>query len=100
MSFVRFRKKRKRISVNSALPTGVIQLFHSKMGQQIRIHSLPKGKLRAYFIRLGIREGENVKCYERLPGGTIVIQKNRQEIAIGHELAKQILVVIVNDGKS
>jgi ferrous iron transport protein A len=51
--------------------------------------------LRAQFIRIGISEGERIKCIERLPGGTIVIQKNRQQIAIGHLLATQILVVVI-----
>jgi ferrous iron transport protein A len=50
--------------------------------------------LRAQFIRLGISEGERVTCLERLPGGTIVIQKNRQQIALGHKLAKEIFVQV------
>jgi Fe2+ transport system protein FeoA len=37
-------------------------------------------------------KGEVVQCIERLPGGTVVIEKNRQEIAIGASLAKTIIV--------
>ena len=37
-------------------------------------------------------KGEVVRCIERLPGGTVVIEKNRQEIAIGAALAKTIIV--------
>ena len=55
--------------------------------------------MRAQFIRVGIHEGEKVRCLERLPGGTIVLQKNRQQIAIGHQLAKQILVTVLSDGE-
>ena len=44
-------------------------------------------------IRLGILKGQLVRCLERLPGGTVVIEKNRQEIAIGVALARLILVV-------
>jgi Fe2+ transport system protein FeoA len=58
----------------------------------VRILSVPDGTVRAQFIRLGISEGERVKCLERLPGGTIVLQKNRQQIALGHKLAKQVVV--------
>jgi len=58
---------------------------------------MPHGTLRAQFVRLGIHEGEKVKCLERLPGGTVVIQKNRQQIAIGHQLAKQIMVIVIGD---
>jgi Fe2+ transport system protein FeoA len=61
-------------------------------GDSVRIMSVPTGALRTQFIRLGISEGERVTCLERLPGGTIVIQKNRQQIALGHKLAREILV--------
>ena len=70
-------------------------LYAVKAGDWLKIHSLPHGLLRAQFIRFGINEGERVKCIERLPGGTIVIQRNRQQLAIGHLLAKQILVVAI-----
>jgi Fe2+ transport system protein FeoA len=61
----------------------------------MKIISMPEGTLRAQFIRVGIREGERIQCLERLPGGTIVIRKNRQQIAIGHQLAGQIFVILV-----
>lgn len=67
-------------------------LYESSRGQGLRIRSIPSGSMKALFIRLGINEGEVVLCYERLPGGTVVIQKNRQQIAIGRKLAKQIMV--------
>ena len=73
--------------------THIIPLYNAATGQWLRIHSLPGGFLRAQFIRLGVNEGQRVKCVERLPGGTIVIQKNRQQIAVGHLLAKQIFVI-------
>lgn len=50
------------------------------------------------FIRFGLLEGEMVTCFERLPGGTVVIEKNRQQIAVGVSLACQIMVVLV-EGK-
>jgi ferrous iron transport protein A len=49
----------------------------------------------AQFIRFGIHEGQRVRCIERLPGGTVVLQKNRQQIAIGHTLARQVFVVVI-----
>ena len=73
----------------------VVPLFLSATGQWLRIHSIPPGLMRAQFVRFGIYEGERVRCIERLPGGTVVIQKNRQQIAIGHVLAKQILVLVL-----
>jgi len=74
-----------------------ISLNSATTGQNLRIASVPHGTLKAQFVRLGIHEGEKVKCLERLPGGTIVVQKNRQQIAIGHQLAKQIMVVVLGD---
>lgn len=77
-------------------PGMFISLFDSSMGQGLRIHSLPKG-IKTLFLRLGISEGEEILCYERLPGGTVVIQKKRQQIAIGHSLAKQIMVSVLEE---
>jgi Fe2+ transport system protein FeoA len=70
----------------------------SKSGQVLRIETMPSGILGSQFVRLGIHKGERVKCLERLPGGTVVLQKGRQQIAVGYPLAKQIIVVIIDDG--
>ncbi len=58
----------------------------------VTVLALPSGVVRSQFIRFGIVEGETVECLERLPGGTVVIRKNRQEIAIGRQLALNVLV--------
>jgi len=62
----------------------------------MRVYSLPRGTLRAQLIRLGLSEGALVVCFERLPGGTVVLKKNRQLIAIGHALAKEVMVISAN----
>ncbi len=62
-------------------------------GQWIKISALPQGVLYAQFVRLGLHEGQRVRCLERLPGGTIVLQRNRQQVAVGHQLAKDIYVI-------
>lgn len=61
-----------------------------KKGTYLTITHLPEGIAKVQLIRIGITEGSKVYCLERLPGGTIIIQKNRQEIAIGFELARTI----------
>ncbi len=63
-----------------------------KKGNFLTIVNLPSGLIKVQLMRLGILEGDKLFCLERLPGGTIIIQKNRQEIAIGYELAKQIKI--------
>ena len=65
-----------------------------KRGKSVTIVTLPTGKMKVQFIRLGISEGDTIFCSERLPGGTIVLKKNRQEIAIGYDLAKKIIVFL------
>ncbi len=71
-----------------------VPLIDVSAGQYLTIVSLPEGVLRAQFIRVGIHEGERVQCLERLPGGTVVLKKNRQHIAVGHQLAKNIFVIL------
>ena len=61
-------------------------------GTRVVILEVPEGKGKSQLIRLGILKGEFIRCMERLPGGTIVIEKNRREIALGAHLAKQIIV--------
>lgn len=72
-----------------------VSLDSTVSGQWVKIYSIPAGLFQAQFLRFGIHKGERVRCLERLPGGTIVIQKNRQQIAIGDRLAKQILVFVI-----
>jgi ferrous iron transport protein A len=70
-----------------------------KKGMQVTIHSLPDGITKSQLIRLGITTGAKVVCLQRLPGGTIVLQKNRQEIAIGFDLAKKIKFKFIKEIK-
>ena len=74
-----------------------IPLHALTAGQVVKIVLLPDGNVRSQFIRVGMSEGERVRCLERLPGGTIIIQKKRQQIAIGHQLAKQVFVVVITE---
>ena len=69
-----------------------IPLHQVKRGSRLIISEIPDGRAKAQLIRLGVVKGEFIRCLERLPGGTIVIQKHRQEIAIGVTLARCILV--------
>lgn len=70
-----------------------VALQKVQKGKKARLAEIPKGKSKALLVRLGLVEGTLIRCLEQLPGGTMVIQKHRQEIAIGAALAKEILVV-------
>ncbi len=74
-----------------------MSLYTAIKGQWLRIKNVPKGTINAQFVRLGIHEGEKVMCLERLPGGTIILEKRRRQIAIGHELAKKIEVSLLSE---
>jgi Fe2+ transport system protein FeoA len=79
---VSLKEKEKTVSLDTAVS-----------GQSLKIFSLPEGVLHAQFVRLGFHEGQRVRCLERLPGGTVILQKNRQQIAVGYSLAKCIIVI-------
>jgi len=73
-----------------------IPLHKIQKGNRVVIVEVPEGKGKSQLIRLGILKGEFIRCLERLPGGTVVIEKNRREIAIGMSLAKTIFVAYAN----
>jgi ferrous iron transport protein A len=71
-----------------------LTLDKARKGSYVTIISLPSGVVKVQLIRLGVTEGTKVYCMERLPGGTVVLQRNRQEIAIGYDLAKKIEITL------
>jgi len=76
-----------------------VPLHTISKGSRVLIMEVPEGKGKSQLIRLGILKGEFIRCLERLPGGTMVIEKNRREIAIGMNLAKSIFVAYAtNEG--
>jgi ferrous iron transport protein A len=74
------------------MTTVPVALSKATKGSRLVIMEVPEGRARAQLLRLGVVKGEFIRCLERLPGGTVVIQKHRQEIAIGVALARHILV--------
>jgi Fe2+ transport system protein FeoA len=78
------------------MKTNSVPLHKVQKGSRLVIVEIPEGQSRSQLIRLGVVKGEFIRCLERLPGGTVVIQKHRQEIAIGVTLARTILVAYVN----
>ncbi len=74
------------------MKTTLIPLDKASKGSRLLIMDIPDGKAKSQLIRLGVVKGEFIRCLEKLPGGTVVIQKHRQEIAIGVALARSIMV--------
>jgi ferrous iron transport protein A len=69
-----------------------LALNAARSGSLIKVIEVPDGKSKSQLIRLGIAKGEVLKCLQRLPGGTVVVEHKRKEIAIGSALARGILV--------
>lgn len=68
-------------------------LLDLQKGERARIVSLPTDSvLRSQCIRLGLTAGAVVTCAVRLPGGTVVVETGRQELALGRSLAGSIAV--------
>jgi len=63
-----------------------------KKGQTVAIVKILNAQTRAEFIRFGIGAGSRLRCLQKIPFGPVMIRHNRQEIAIGRELAKNIYV--------
>ena len=70
----------------------MIKLSMIRKGLPVQILRLPDGDMRMQFIRIGLMEGALVTCIERLPGGTMVLQHHRQEVALSADLADSIWV--------
>ncbi|MFW6035882.1 MAG: FeoA family protein [Halothermotrichaceae bacterium] len=67
-----------------------------KRGDEFIISRISDKKVRAQAIRFGISEGANLSCGDKIPGGPVILKKNFQEIAVGRNLAKNIIIDIKN----
>ena len=67
-------------------------LDRMKRGKMCCIKSLPQGMVKDQTIRFGLTEGKEVTCQAVIPGGPVVLEVDRQEIAFGRNLAKQIVI--------
>jgi Fe2+ transport system protein FeoA len=67
-------------------------LTEVKKGQSVTIAKIVDHDIRTQFIRFGISEGSLITCLEKIPFGPFMLRHNRQELAIGREVARCILV--------
>lgn len=67
-------------------------LAEVKKGDKFNITSINDEKTRSQAFRFGISEGAHLFCGDKVPGGPVIIKRNRQEIAIGRNLAKKITI--------
>lgn len=69
-----------------------MQLDKASRGQVVKITGIPNDRVRLQAIRFGLSEGAVVTCREVVPAGPVVVIRNKQEIAIGRNLARTISV--------
>jgi len=67
-------------------------LEQAKTGDKLIIKKIRDSQTRIKAIRFGVMEGVEVTCTENLPYGPVVIQRGRQELAVGRGLARRIKV--------
>ncbi|GAB6158864.1 ferrous iron transport protein A [Desulfotomaculum varum] len=67
-----------------------------KKGQNFKINHISNETIRAQAIRFGITEGQWLTCDEVVPAGPIVIRQNRQQIALGRQLAREINISLAD----
>lgn len=69
-----------------------MSLDQIKTGEEFVIKEIQDSMAKTQFIRFGIGEGSTVICHGKIPFGPVILRKNRQEIAVGRDLARMIVV--------
>ena len=67
------------------------QLNQVQSGENFSFVSIPS-HIKSDLIRLGLCEGDLVKCISRIPGGPVVVEKDLVQIAIGNNYASEISI--------
>jgi Fe2+ transport system protein FeoA len=61
-------------------------------GEKVVIKRIPENEYKSQLLRLGLYEGQTIECISKLPGGTMVLGVNRQELALGKKLTNTIVI--------
>ena len=65
------------------------------MNRTVRIDRIADPQTRMQLLRMGITEGSQVVCEQRLPFGPVVFRHRHSRLAIGRRVASGIHVEIV-----
>jgi Fe2+ transport system protein FeoA len=66
-------------------------------GKSCIVFRIKDSELRSRSMVFGLREGKRITCQNVIPAGPVVIRMNRQELALGRELARAIEVEEIED---
>lgn len=67
-------------------------LANAKVGQTVEIVDIMDDDFKMKTLRLGIGQGSNIICIEKIKEGPVVIRSRMQELAIGKKLAEKIVI--------
>lgn len=70
----------------------ITKLSKIKRNKSFKFISIPNEQVRTQLIRFGIGEGSHAKCHQKLPFGPVVVKFQKQEIALGREIANEITI--------
>ena len=71
---------------------GECTLADARAGDRMVVRSVDDPSARVTALRFGMAEGAAISCVARIPAGPIVLRSGRQEIAVGRQLARRIVV--------
>lgn len=86
------RMFKRKLSRDGASGDSAGTLAVLRPGQEATIAEIPDSTARAQALRFGMGGGASVLCVSVIPGGPVVLRSGRQEIAIGHGLARRIRI--------
>jgi Fe2+ transport system protein FeoA len=69
-----------------------MSLCDLKRGQVATVLEVPEGELRHKLLRFGLAPGMKVRCHAKLPLGPVVVRFGGQELALGRDIARRVMV--------
>lgn len=72
-------------------------LADAKDGDRLLVVSTTSDEISMQTLRFGIDSGSEIEVEKNIRGGPVIVMRNHLEIAIGREIAKNILVTRLSD---
>lgn len=69
-------------------------LHEAPLNRSVRIARIVDPQTRMQLLRLGITEGSEVICEQRLPFGPVVLRHRHNRLALGRRIARDIHVAV------
>jgi Fe2+ transport system protein FeoA len=70
-------------------------LHKAPLHRSVRIARICDAHTRAQLLRLGITEGSEVVCEQRMPFGPVILRHRHNRLALGRRIARDIHVQVL-----